>query len=156
MAKLQQALSQASQAQAAKSTVGSAAHILCLHSNPDGVAGDVPVVVHGGPGQNKLFQVSRGPTHVWGQQHIAPQQHQLLQGCTANSIITWLSCMQESTPAAGPNEHALQELSTLKERVTQMTNRAGQMEQKVGCHHSKRGSCFLSCHGGSYSTMMHT
>lgn len=43
--------------------------------------------------------------------------------------------VQESRPAAARDEQ-LQELSTLKERLAQMTNRMGQMEQKVeqkGC-----------------------
>jgi hypothetical protein len=47
-------------------------------------------------------------------------------------LLVYLKNTQDSRPAAAPDEH-LQELSTLKERVAQMTNRMGQMEQKVGC-----------------------
>lgn len=39
--------------------------------------------------------------------------------------------MQDSKAAAAADEHQ-QELANLKERVQQMTNRMGQMEQKVG------------------------
>jgi hypothetical protein len=46
-------------------------------------------------------------------------------------LIVLLKHAQDSRPVAAPDEH-LQELSTLKERVAQMTNRMGQMEQKVG------------------------
>jgi hypothetical protein len=38
--------------------------------------------------------------------------------------------LQASKPPAAADEH-LQELTTLRERVQQMTNRMGQMEQKV-------------------------
>jgi hypothetical protein len=49
------------------------------------------------------------------------------------------ACLQDSKAAAAADEHQ-QELAVLKERVQQMTNRMGQMEQKVGQECSE-GQC---------------